>query len=65
MRTKVSKEKNSFHRTYDSDAKNESKEKVMWLMMNDTNDNYADDGYEWFPEFVMILDDDFSMESLA
>lgn len=62
---KVWQEKSSFHRIYDSDAMSELKEKVTWLMMNDTNDSYVDDGYERFPVFVMNLDNYFSMESMC
>jgi hypothetical protein len=61
MMMKVLKEKNSFHLSYDLDAKNEPMVMVTLLMMNDTNDNYADDVRVLFQEFVLILYNDFSM----
>lgn len=43
---KVISEKSSFHRSSDSDAKNVQMVRVMWLMMNGTNDNSVDDERE-------------------
>ena len=61
MLMRVSKEKNSFHRSNDLDAKNEPMAMVMLLMMNDMNDNFVDDVHVLFQEFVLILCNDFSM----
>jgi hypothetical protein len=61
MLMKVLKEKKSFHRSDDLDAKNEPMVMVMLLMMNDTNDNFVDDVRVLFQEFVLILCNDFSM----
>jgi hypothetical protein len=61
MMTKALKVKHSFHLSYDLDAKNEPMVMVMLLMMNDTNDNYVDDVYVLFQEFVLILHNEFSM----
>ena len=38
----------SFHPSYDLDAMNVVMARVMFLMMNDTNDNYADVVHELF-----------------
>ena len=53
---KVIMEKSSFHRSYVADAKNVLTGMAMFLLMNDTNDNYVDAVHELSREYDELLD---------